>query len=121
MRFAENVVLLQKNLFLLQHDMRNDLLNQQPQARYIDEYRRIEEEIEEIKQSILVDKTSIRSLVRPLCVNNRPVSSLIQNPIPGVLSYSQAKELQQTMAGPNPIEDGLRASKEFALYNLGEL
>jgi hypothetical protein len=102
-------------------DWQNELLNRQPHPRHVEPYRRIEEEeIEEIEQSILVDINSIRSQVQPLCVNDRPLSSLNQNPIPGVLSYSQAMELEQTMAGPNPSEDDLRASKEFTLYNLGE-
>ncbi len=46
----------------LGYDLQNDLLNLQPQAWYVEQYRRIEEEeIEEIKQSILVDIHSICS------------------------------------------------------------
>ena len=91
-------------MFPSQHgDFKNDLLSRQPQARYVQQYRHNkEEETEEIERSILVDIQSIRSEVHPLCVNNRPLSSLNENLIPGVLSYSQARELEQMMAGPNP-------------------
>ena len=69
-------------------NLQNDLLSRQPQARYVQQYRHNkEEENEEIKRSILVDIQSIRSELHLLCINNRPLSSLNENLIPGLLSY----------------------------------
>ena len=111
-RLCDSSILLSMMVPSQHGDLQNDLLSRQPQARCVQQYRHNkEEETEEIERSILVDIQSIRSEVHPLCVNNRPLSSRNENLIPGELSYSQARELEQTMASPNPGQVDLRHAR----------
>jgi hypothetical protein len=52
--------------------------------------------------AIIVDIRTIHSEVKQLSDNNQPLSSVNYNPVPGVLSFSQAREFAQKMDAPNP-------------------
>jgi hypothetical protein len=78
-----------------------EMLDRPQQTRLTFQHRPDEEdENEGFERSIIVDIRTIHSEVKELSDNNRPLSSVNCNPVPGVLSFSQASELEQKMDAP---------------------
>jgi hypothetical protein len=60
----------------------------------------------------------IHSEVHPLCSNHQRTAINSQQ-LPGVLSFSQARDLEQAMASDNPSNDQVQPDKEFTLRDVG--
>jgi hypothetical protein len=78
-----------------------------------------EDEIEGFERSIIVDIKTIHSEVKALSDNNQQLSLIYRNTRPGLLIFSQASKLEQTMDAPNPSIDDLNASKDFSFNKVG--
>jgi len=101
----------------------DDLLRQPMPAPNIarprlDELGEEVEEIEYLESSVVIDMDKIRSELHPLCSNHGPLTAINTQPLPGVLSFSQVRNLEQAMASDLPSEE-VRASKDFKLQNVG--
>jgi hypothetical protein len=60
---------------------------------------------------------SIQSAVRPLA-SSYPLTEINSQPLPGVLSFSQARDLEQGMASNNPSNVKVPRAKEFNLFRM---
>ncbi len=72
------------------------------------------EEIEKLERSVVFDMDSIQSAVRPLS-SSYPLTEINSQPLPGVLSFSQARDLEQGMASIYPK---VPRAKEFKLFRM---
>jgi hypothetical protein len=61
---------------------------------------------------------SIQAEVCPLCFNY-PLASINSQQLPGVLSFSQARDLEQAMASYNPSNMEVQRDSEFNLFRVG--
>lgn len=75
------------------------------------------EEIEKLERSVVFDMDSIQSAVRPLA-SSYPLTEINSQPLPGVLSFSQARDLEQGMASNNPSNVKVPRAKEFNLFRM---
>ena len=96
---------------LLQQPVRTPNIAGARQAREV-------EEIEELERSVVIYMERIQSLVHPLS-SNHPLTAVNSQQLPGVLSFSQARDLEQAMASDNPSNDQVEPDKEFTLRNVG--
>jgi hypothetical protein len=104
----------------LPHTATDDLLKQPVRTPYIAGPRQAEEdeEMAELERSIVINMERIYSEVHPLC-SNHPLTAINSQPLPGVLSFSQARNLEQAMVSDNPSNDQVQPDKEFSLRDVG--
>jgi hypothetical protein len=62
----------------------------------------------------------IQSAVRPLASSYPLLTEINSQPRPGVLSFSQARDLEQGMASNNPSNAKVSRNKEFNLFLVGQ-
>ena len=94
-----------------------EMLDRPQQTRLTFQHRPDEEdENEGFERSIIVDIRTIHSEVKELSDNNRPLSSVNCNPVPGVLSFHKPANSSKRWM---PLDD-LNATKDFTLSKVGE-
>ena len=98
----------------------DDLLRQQDRTPNFAQPVRDREvdEIEKLERSVVLDMNRIQSAMRPL-ESRYPLTEINSQPLPGVLSFSQARDLEQGMASDNPGNTEVPREKEFNLFRVG--